>query len=144
MDKVAKIIYTERDTSRSCGNRWCIVWWCIVGPTEDRKGSHGTIGCSRVRIAESGIRGNSIVKHHFEIQNEVDDVGIKEMWQRMYEVNFVEPKVLSINVMTDKLEETSYEEKRFLRVMNEQTIKVGNHYQTDLPLRHPVMMLPNN
>ena len=56
------------------------------------------------------------------------------MWQRMYEVNFVEPKMLSNNVMTDKLEETSYGEKWFLRTMNEQTIKVGNHYQTNLPL----------
>ena len=28
--------------------------------------------------------------------------------------------------------------------MNEQTIKVGNHYQTPLPLQNPAMMLPNN
>ena len=66
------------------------------------------------------------------------------MWQRMYELDFVEPKMLSNNVMTDKLEEISYEDKRFLRIMNEQTIKVGNHYQTPLPLQNPAMMLPNN
>ena len=96
-----------------------------------------------LRVAEAGIRGNSIAKHHFEIQNEVDDVGIKEMWQRMYELDFVEPKMLSNNVMTDRLEEISYEDKRFLRIMNEQTIKVGNHYQTPLSLRNPAM-LPNN
>ena len=28
--------------------------------------------------------------------------------------------------------------------MKEQTIKVGNHYQTPLPLQNPAMMLPNN
>ena len=28
--------------------------------------------------------------------------------------------------------------------MNEQTIKVRNHYQTPLPLRNLAMMLPNN
>ena len=44
-------------------------------------------------------------------------MGIKEMWQRMYELDFVEPKMLSNNVMTDKLEEISYEDKRFLRIM---------------------------
>ena len=66
------------------------------------------------------------------------------MWQRMYELDFVEPKMLSNNVMTDRLEEISYEDKRFLRIMNEQTIKVGNHYQTPLPLQNPAMMLPNN
>ena len=43
------------------------------------------------------------------------------MWQRMYELDFVEPKMLS-NVMTDKLGEISYEDKRFLKIMNEQTI----------------------
>ena len=66
------------------------------------------------------------------------------MWQRIYELDFVEPKMLSNNVMTDKFEEISYEDKRFLRIMNEQTIKVGNHYQTPLPLRNPAMMLPSN
>ena len=66
------------------------------------------------------------------------------MWQRMYELDFVEPKMLSNNVMTDKLEEISYEDKRFLRIMNEQTIKVGNLYQTPLSLSNPAMMLPNN
>ena len=51
-------------------------------------GSHDTISCNQVRVVEAGIRGNSIAKHHFEIQNELNDVGIKEMWQRMYELDF--------------------------------------------------------
>ena len=50
------------------------------------------------------------------------------MWQRMYELDFVEPKMLFNNLMTDKIEEISYEGKRVLRIMNEQTIKVGNQY----------------
>ena len=43
-------------------------------------GSHSTISCNRVRVAEARIRGNLIEKHHFEIQNEVNGIGIKEMW----------------------------------------------------------------
>ena len=62
----------------------------------------------------------------------------------MYELDFVEPKMLSNNVITDRLKEVSYEDKRFLRIMNEQTIKVGNPCQTPLPLQNPAMMLPNN
>ena len=65
------------------------------------------------------------------------------MWQRMYELDFVEPKMLFNNLMTDKIEEISYEGKRVLRIMNEQTIKVGNQYWTPLPLENPAMM-PNN
>ena len=133
--------------SSQCGGPYAfctILGWCIVGPIEDRMRSHDTISCNQVRVAEAGIRGNSVAKHHFEIQNKVDDAGIKEMWQRMYELDFVEPKMLSNNVMTDKLEEISYEDKRSLRIMNEQIIKVGNHYQTPLLLQNSAMMLPNN
>ena len=79
----------------------------------------------------------------FLLKKEVNGVGIKEIWQRMYELDIVEPKILSNNVMADKLEEI-YEDKRFLRIMNEQTIKVGNHYQTPPPLQNPAMIMPNN
>ena len=33
------------------------------------------------------------------------------MWQRMYELDFVEPKILPNNVMTKNLEEISDEDK---------------------------------
>ena len=49
-----------------------------------------------------------------------------------------------LHVMTQKLEDISYENKKFLKLMDDQTVKVGNHYQTPLPLRNPVMKLPNN
>ena len=85
-------------------------------PIENRMGSHGTISCNQVRVGEAEIGKNSIAKNHFEIQNEISDVGIKEMWQRIYELDFVEPKVLFNNMMTEKLEEISYEDKNFLRI----------------------------
>ena len=74
---------------------------------------------------------------------EVNGVGIKEIWQRTYELDIVEPKILFSNVMIDKLKEIC-EDKRFLRIMNEQTIKVGNHYQAPPPLRNPAVIMPNN
>ena len=69
--------------SSQCGSPYAfltILGWCIIGPIEDRMGSHSTISCNRVRVAEARIRGNLIEKHHFEIQNKVNDIGIKEMW----------------------------------------------------------------
>ena len=86
---------------------------------DNKMGSHHTIFDNRVRVAEAGIGGNWIVKYHFETQNELNNVEIKEMWQRMYELDFVESKMLSNNLMTDKSEEISYENKRVLRIMNE-------------------------
>ena len=78
--------------SSQCGGPYAfctILGWCIVGPIEDKVGNHGTVSCNLVRVAEAGIRENSIAKHHFEIQSKVDDMRIKEMWQRMYELDFV-------------------------------------------------------
>ena len=66
------------------------------------------------------------------------------MWQRIYKLDFVEPKILFNNVMIDKLEEIFYEDENFLRIMDEQTIKVGNHNRTPLPFRNPAMMFSNN
>ena len=91
--------------SSQCGGPYVfrtILGRCIVGRSEDRMGSHDTIRCNLVRITEVGIGGNSIAKHHFEIENGVNYVGIKEIWHRMYKLNFVEPKMLSSNVMNDK------------------------------------------
>ena len=130
--------------SIQCGGPYAfctILGWCIIGPIEDRVGSHGTVNSHQVRVAEAGIRENSFAKHHFETQNEVNDVGIKEMWQRMYQLDFAESNVLSNNVMTGKLEEISYEDKKFLRIIIKQALKVGN--QTPLPLQNPAIMLPN-
>ena len=42
--------------------------WCIVGPKQDRMGSHSAISCNRLRVAEVGIEGNSISKHHFRMK----------------------------------------------------------------------------
>ena len=32
----------------------------------------------------------------------------------------------------------------FLKLMDDQTVKIGNHYQTPMQLRNPVTKLPNN
>ena len=47
-------------------------------------------------------------------------------------------------MMIQKLEDISYEDKKFLKLMDDQRVKVGNHYQTPLPMRNPAMKLSNN
>ena len=48
------------------------------------------------------------------------------------------------DVMIQKLEDISYEDMKFLKLMDVQTVKLGNHNQTSLPLRTPAMKLSNN
>ena len=78
------------------------------------------------------------------MQDQVKESGIKEILERMYQIDFNESSAKVHDVMTQKLEDTSYEDKNFLKLMDDQTVKVGNHYQNPLPLRDPVMKLPNN
>ena len=42
-----------------------------------------------------------------------------------------------------KMSEISNED-RFLKILDAQIMKVGNHYQTPLPLKNPDVKLPNN
>ena len=119
-----------------------ILGWCIVGPIECTSGKVGAVSCNRIAVNEVGT--NKIQSHHFEVQDQVKESGIKEMFERMYQLDFNESSTKVHNVMTKKLEGISYEDKKFLKLMDDQTVKVGNHYQTPLPLRNPVMKLPNN
>ena len=43
-----------------------------------------------------------------------------------------------------KMSEISNEDRRSLKILDVQTMKVGNHYQTPLPLKNPDVKLPNN
>ena len=43
-----------------------------------------------------------------------------------------------------KMSEISNEDRRFLKILDAQTMKVGNPYQTPLPLKNPDVKLPNN
>ena len=119
-----------------------ILGWCIVGPIECTSGKVGGVNCNRIAVNEVGT--NKIQSHHFEVQDQVRKSGIKEMLERMYQLDFNESSAKVHDMMTKRLEGISYEDKKFLKLMDDQTVKVGNHYQTPLPLRNPVMKLPNN
>ena len=38
----------------------------------------------------------------------------------------------------------SNEDRRFLKILDTETMKVGNHYQTTLPLNNPDVKLPSD
>ena len=62
----------------------------------------------------------------------------------MYQMDFNESSAKGYDVMNQKLEDISNEAKKLLKLMDDQAVKMGNHYQTPLPLRNLVMKLPNN
>ena len=119
-----------------------IVGWCIVGPIECTSGKVDTVSCSRTAVNEAGT--NNIQSYHFEMQDQVKETEMTEMLERMYQMDFNESSAHVHDVMTEKLEDISYKDKKFLKLMDDQTVKIGNHYQTPFPLRNLVTKLPNN
>ena len=48
------------------------------------------------------------------------------------------------NSIIGKMSEISNQDRRLLKILHTQTMKVGNHYQRPLPLKNPNVKLPNN
>ena len=66
------------------------------------------------------------------------------MLKKMYMTDFNEPCLKDADPVTKGLKEILYKDKRFLKIMQKETSKVGKHQQWPLPLRNKNMSLPNN
>ena len=94
-----------------------ILGWCIVGPIECTSGKVGAVSYNRIAVNETGT--NKIQSHYLEVQDQVKERGIKEIFQRMYLLDFNESSENVRAVMTKKLEDISYEDKTFLKLMDD-------------------------
>ena len=59
-------------------------------------------------------------------------------------IDFNKPSLRNDHPIIGKLEGISYEDKRFLKIMEKETCKMGNHYQIPLLLQDEKMTLPIN
>ena len=100
-----------------------------------------TIPCNQIAVTEASKGG--IARHHFAIEDKCQEVGIQEMLMKLYMQDFVEPKTTKDEIC-DALQEVSYEDKKFIKMMNEETVEIGWHYQTPLPFRSKEVHFPNN
>ena len=105
-----------------------VLGWCIVGPIGRSCKGNDVISCNRIAVQDAGTK--QISRLHFEIQKEVKDTGVSDMMQIMYQLDFIEPRTKFKDLMTNRLDEISYEDKKFLKIMEDQVVKVGNHYET--------------
>ena len=114
--------------------------WCVVGPIKAQ--CHSVVSCNRIAVikADSG----KMAEHHLEIEKGCEDIGVKEMLKKMYMTDFSEPCLKDADPVTKGLKEISYEDKRFLKIMQKEISQVGNHQQLPLPLRNNNMSLSHN
>ena len=117
-----------------------IIGWCVVGPIVDEKSD--AVSCSQIAVIQ--VENGSLAKHHFEEQNKCEDIGIKEMLRKIYTGDFQDTSSERENNIIGKISEISNEDRRFLKILDTETMKVGNHYQKPLPLKNPDVKLPNS
>ena len=98
--------------------------------------------CNRIGVVKASTQDTA--EHHFEIEKKGEYFGVKEMLKKMYMIDFNEPSLRSDHPIIGKLEGISYEDRRFLRIIEKETCKMGNHDQIPLPLRDEKMSLPKN
>ena len=115
--------------------------WCIVGPIAQGNSGKETMTCNRIAVKE--INSSNLANYHFQIKKEVKDVGIEEMFKKMYIQDFCEDKLLSLGQSVKQSCDsiTSWEEKKFLNLT---TIVVSGHYEFPLSFKNDDTTLPNN
>ena len=57
------------------------------------------------------------------------------MLKKIHEQDFTEPNIRSTRAVGETIGEVSYGKQIFLRLKNQKTVKVGNHYEVLLPLK---------
>ena len=84
-------------------------------------------------------------KHFLAVETQVEDTGIKEMLQKLYNEEFNEVHCERKNEVFGEFANLSAENKQFLMMMMENGAEfVNGHYQLPLPLRNPALIIPNN
>ena len=84
-----------------------------------------------------------MTKLFLAVETEVEDTGIKEMLQKLYNDEFNEVQSERKHGVFGGLENLSAEDKQFMMMENGAEF-VNGHYQVPLPLRNPVLIMPNN
>ena len=112
---------------------------CVVGAVKSAQAKR-KFCCNSTAVMEAGT--NEIAKHHFEKGNSIAETDIKQMLNKMYESDFTEAK-LGKKSLPDA-EDISFEDKKFLKVMDKEAKLVDGHYQVPLPFRNVYVAFPHN
>ena len=70
-----------------------------------------------------------IVSYYFAIPDEIKDVSDKQMLKLMYNTELSKTRLEGAGIGSANFQELFYEDKNFLEMMDENTKKVGKHYQ---------------
>ena len=115
----------------------------MVRPISCSSKNGDKVSCNRLPVEEAGSQ--NLGKHHFRIINEVKDTGIKDMHNKIYHADFSESlQARKFNKILNLSDGLSWEDQKFLRLMEKEVAKEDGHYQLALPFRKRDQHWPNN
>ena len=82
--------------------------------------------------------------HHFGVSTKVKDTSAKQMLTAIYNAGLNYKKTGRLGHSLDNIVETFFEDRKFLKIMDENSAKVGNRYQVPLPLKNESMIFPDS
>ena len=87
---------------------------------------------------------NKVSRHYFVMESKLKpDDDTKSMLKKIYE-EFTEPNMRFTSVIEETTGDVSYDDQIFLRLMDEETVHVDNHYEVLLPLKSTDFTFLNN
>ena len=112
-----------------------ILGWRVIGPISG--GNSGKISCNRIGAKIHTVDTASLCAgHDLILSSKVKDDSITDALQSMYHHDFPESK--------GEKKALSNEDKRFVKIMEEEIQQVDGHYQLPLPMRDPERIFPDN
>ena len=117
--------------------------WCIVGPIAWINSRNGSLTSKRIAVREAG--SNKIANHYFAVQEQIkSNEEMRAMLKKIYKGEFTEEQAKFSNIIVEPLGEISHDDQQFLKLMDQETIKIDGHYVVPLPLKSKDVNLPNN
>ena len=97
---------------------------CVVGLIKAE--FYDTVSCDWIAVMKAD--SEKIVVRHFSIEKVGEDIAGKEMIKKMYMTDFNEPSLKDVDPVTRKYKEITYEDARFLKIMQKEISKVGKDH----------------
>ena len=114
-----------------------------MGPATCINPRNGSVTYNRMAVQEAG--SNKIADHYFAVEEQIkSNEGIPALLKRIYRGEFTEQQVKFSSIIGETLGEISHNDQRFLKLMNQETMKVNDDYVVPVTLKAKDVNLPNN
>ena len=117
---------------------WTLLEWCIVAPVE-ASGNDASVAYNRVVVQD--LISKAIAPHYFAVETDVKDIGIEQILHKMHSADFIDQ---SLSALKESDCEMSFEDRRFMEIINRECAREGEHYKLPLSLRDQDQYFPNN